>query len=284
MTPLRVKDDGWKAASPEYDLLKVTAEYAADHPLNGHNIGALVARPTAVDPRKPLIIALHGHEIGHRGDPPVKLWEENWWPTKLARAGYVVITPSHLPYTQLGSLYVDHDYHAVWTRLVWDLVTATLNAPSAIPPYEGMAVAGLSSGGTTGALLLAWRPEVRQGVLAGSLLPLEFLRQNYRWTGQPNSWDLRNVYSYLPYYLLFADQRVQWQMGKKDDFFPGTGPIAPAPAFPGTDRDVMTSEPLGDFLSMREAASKLGGHAELFIHDEGHVFRASAAVRFLSQQ
>jgi hypothetical protein len=267
----------WQALPGGYDLRQVHMRYAAGGML--HDTGALIARPHQIDPSKALIIALHGHEITHRGEPPARLWSDHWWPEALAQAGYVVITPAHLPYEQLASLYRAHDHHAVWTKFVWGIVTAAL--PS-IPEHSGMFVAGLSSGGTTASLLMAWRPEISRGVFAGSLLPMEFLRQNYRIANHPESWNLRNVYAYLPYYLLCADRRVQWQLGRQDPFYPDHAAFRPGNGLAGSDRDVMTTEVLGDYLPVRDAAAKLGGVADLVIHPGGHEFLPPQALAFFA--
>ena len=284
--PISVSDGQWQATANGLSLLQVTAEYAPGVVKPGGPtpyVGALIGRPDNLDPSKPLIIALHGHEAPHRGDPPIRLWLDHWWPEALTRAGYIVITPSHLPYAQFSNLYGVHDYHVVWTRFIWLLVQACLATPSGVPPFSGMACAGLSSGGTTGALLMAWRPEITKGVFAGSFLPIEFLRRNYRIAGHPNQWNLRNVYSYLPYYLLLADREVQWQLGKADAFYPDhTAFPSNGGNFAGTDRDVMVTEILGEYLPVRDAAAKLGGRVELCIHDGGHDFKVPQALTFLA--
>jgi hypothetical protein len=281
--PTSVWDGLWQTMSGGYDLLQVRIEYAPGSLLYNKVIGSFIGRPAVVDPNKPMIIAMHGHEVAHRGDPPAKLWLDHWWPEALVQAGFVVMTPPHLPYAQLASLASAHDYHAVWTKFVWGIVTASLSPPSGAPAFNGMMVAGLSSGGTTASLLMAWRPEILRGVFAGSLLPMEFLRQNYRIINHPDSWNLRNVYSYLPYYLLCADRAVQWQMGKADPFYPDHAPMAPQGTwFPGTDRDVMVTEILGEYTTVRDAAAKLGGKADLVIHEGGHEFRVREALTFLT--
>jgi hypothetical protein len=281
--PTSVWDGEWQTMPGDYQLTTVRTEYAPGSLLYNKVIGGFVGKPAVVDPAKPLIIALHGHEVDHRGEPPVKLWLDHWWPEAMVQAGYVVITPSHLPYDQLGSLAPNHDYHAVWTKFVWDIVTASMGMPSGMPAFSGMVAAGLSSGGTTASMLMAWRPEISRGVFSGSLLSMEFMRQNYRIPGHPDSWNLRNVYGYMPYYLLCADRRVQWQLGQGDSFYPDHTALAPInPWFPGTDRDVMTTEVLGDYLPVRDAANKLGGVADLLIHSGGHEFRVTEALSFLS--
>jgi hypothetical protein len=281
--PTSVWDGLWQTMPGGYNLLQVRHTYAPGTLLYNKVIGSFIGKPLVVDPDKPLIIALHGHEVAHRGEPPAKLWLDHWWPEALVQAGYVVMTPPHLPYDQLGSLAGAHDYHAVWTKFVWDSVIASLAPPSGMPAFNGMVVAGLSSGGTTASLLMGWKPEISKGVFAGSLLPMEFLRQNYRILGHPDSWNLRNVYSYLPYYLLCADRAAQWQLGKADPFFPDKTAMAPQGSwFPGTDRDVMVTEILGEFPPMQSAAAKRGGRAELLIHSGGHDFRVPEALAFLA--
>jgi hypothetical protein len=288
-SPIAVHDGLWQNqqganGTPSYQHLHIIGDYAQGSLLYNQWVGCYIAKPQVVDPTKPLVICLHGHEVNHRGEPPHKLFTEHWWPEQIVQAGYCVLAPSHLLYNQLSSLYSAWDYHAVWVKFIWDIIQAAPSAPSGnIPQYTGMVVAGLSAGGLSGSMLMAWRPEISRGIFAGSLLPMEFLRQNYRVPGHPDEWNLRNLYSYLPYYLYCADRRVQWQLGQGDSFYPDHTALAPInPWFPGTDRDVMTTEVLGDYLPVRDAANKLGGVADLLIHSGGHEFRVTEALSFLS--
>jgi hypothetical protein len=292
-----VFDGNWQHMAGGYDLLQVIAQYPAGSvnmtgvptvvDRSGKTIpaiGAFVGRPAVVDPSKPLIIALHGHEAPHRGEPPVRLWLDHWWPEELCKAGYVVITPSHLPYAHFPNLYTSWDYAIVWTRFAWDIVNACLGTPAGFPEHTGLVACGLSSGGIGASFMTAWRPEISRGVFAGSLLSLEFARQNYRIAGLPNSWDMRKVYSYLPYYLYFANRHVQFQLGRVDSFFPDhTAWVSDGASFLGTDRDMMSSEIMGEYLPTRDAAQKLGGKADLLIHDGGHIFKSDAALSFLAE-
>ena len=240
----------------------------------------LLAVPDKVDPKRPLVIALHGHEVGHRGDAPEKLFDDHWWPEKLARAGYVVWAPPHLPYEQYKGLYKTYDHHAVWVGFLsvsFDAISRTL------PKHTGIAVAGLSSGGTSAMLLMALRDDIDCGIFAGSLIPLNFLRQFYLIKGHPDNWNLSNVDSYLPYYLAIAPRPIQFQLGRKDPFYPGGKPLPPASTFfDGTDRGTLTSEVLGDFLSVQTVWQKFGAKAELYLHSGGHEFVVKPALRMLS--
>ena len=104
------------------------------------------------------------------------------------------------------------------------MVQAARNTPSGFPAFTGYAALGLSSGAATASILTAWRPEVESGIYAGSLIPLEWFRREYRISGHPNNWEMKGVYSYLPFYMLATHKRQQWQMGTADSLFPDGKP------------------------------------------------------------
>jgi hypothetical protein len=199
-----------------------------------------------------------------------------------AEAGYVVWAPQHLFYKALAPLYDEFDHTLVWAKVESVLLDAI--RPH-LPQYDQMAIAGLSSGGLTGPTMMAFRSDIKVGVFAGSLLSLDYLRENYRIKGHPNQWDMRMLTSYAPLYMLIAPRPVQWQMGRKDDFFPSTSPMAPKDNwFPGTPRGVMTSEVVGEFLMLKEVWGKMGAPVSLLLHSGGHNFDFEAGAAFIDAQ
>lgn len=246
----------------------------------GPTIGTLLAVPNVVDATKPVIIAIHGHELSHRGITPWQMFES--WAEEFVQAGYVVFAPSHLWYDQLAPLYEAHDYHFVWTRMVGRLLDAVLPL---LPEHHGLAVTGLSSGGMTASVLMAVRSDIDIGVFAGMFMPLEFFRRNYRIVGHPDQWDLRSLLSYTALWALIAPNPVQFQLGRRDDFYPSTEPIAPKGNwFPGTPRGIITEELVGSFLMLERIWMRLGGTVDLYIWDGGHAMDAVQALDFIAAQ
>lgn len=260
-----------QTATPErrdgYTLQKLVFRFPAGFVAGGRSVSGLLAVPDR-RAKSALVIALHGHEIGALGEAPYQLFDGHRWPEQFVKAGYVVWAPGHLFYDALPQFRPAHDYHILWTKMESVMLDAALPL---IPAHEGTAVVGLSSGGTTGAFLMAYRRDIGVGVFAGSLVSLGYLRENYRVVNHPDQWDVRMLMSYAPVWALIAPRPVQWQMGRRDGFFPRTTPLGPIGSwFPGTRRGVMTTEMVGEFLAMREIWRKAGGDISLSIHDGGH--------------
>ena len=246
---------------------------------DGRSFGALLAVPNKVDPTRPAVIALHGHEVRPWGGIPIKLFDDHWWPERWVKAGFVVLAPSHLWYKKLKDIYPKHDYHIVWTRIVDQIVDRAL---AVMPKFDCLVASGLSSGGLTAAVLMAIREDVCVGVFAGSFQSLDYLRENYRIVQHPNQWDVRTLMSYAPLYALIAPRPVQWQLGRKDTFYPNVRPAPPKSTFfPGTPRGVMTTEVVGQFLMLREIWAKFAAEARLYLHEGGHEYDFDAALRFV---
>jgi len=121
---------------------------------------SLLAVPNVIDPTKPIVIALHGHEIDHRGDAPWKLFDT--WAGQFATEGYVVWAPSHLWYDRVGGKVHpkgsrvaewDDDWHhrvgsvdypIEWAKRVSVLLDSAMDT---FPPHSRLAIVGLSAGG-----------------------------------------------------------------------------------------------------------------------------------------
>lgn len=245
----------------------------------GPTIETLLAVPQTVDPRKPVIVAIHGHEISPWETAPYALFDGDW-AEKWVRAGYVVWAPSHLWYKTLASYYPAHDYHVVWARMLERLFDAS--RPH-FPAHRGAIATGHSAGGTSATLLMALRPEFAAGVFSGSFIPLDYLRENYRLSNHPNNWDIRGVRSYVPIYALAAPRPVQWQLGKQDPFYPRATPDRAAGCcYPGTPRGVDVTETFGELFVAQRVWALLGGKPPVLdVHEGGHVYDFPAALRFV---
>lgn len=246
---------------------------------DGLTISSLLAVPKKIDPSKPVIVAIHGHELNHWGEAPYELFDHDW-AERWAQAGYVVWAPSHLWYTQLASLYAKHDYPIVWVRMLERLFDASRRY---LPAHSGYVATGHSAGGLSASMLVALRPEFRAGVFSGSFIPLDYLRETYRIAGHPNNWDIRGILSYDSIYALMAPRPVQWQIGKEDPFFPrNTGQPASGCCYTGTDRGVSVTETFGELFVLRKVWAMTGGpQPQLDIHKGGHVYDFPAALTFV---
>lgn len=250
---------------------------------SGPLIGSLLAVPTIIDPSKPVVVAIHGHEMPERGTTPWSMFDEGAWAERLVQEGYVVWAPSHLWYSQLKVFTEQgHSYHLTWVRMLDRILTA---AEPQFPSHRGLAVAGLSSGGVSASFLMAYRQDIDRGIFAGSLIGLTYLRENYRIAGHPNNFDVKSLPDYAPIYALIAPRSAQWQFGRTDSFFPGTAPIPPVSTyFPGTPRPVSVQDFMGEWLLIERVWMLGEGRADLHIHDGGHVFDVSAALEFLAEE
>jgi dienelactone hydrolase len=285
---LRARADAVPMSAPSPAVLgapEVRVGYSLqriDHPFpGGPTIQTLLAVPHTVDPGKPIIVAIHGHEVSPWGTAPYALFD-NDWAEKWAQAGYVVWAPSHLWYQALSPFYPAHDYYTVWVRMLERLFDATRMH---LPAHSGYIATGHSAGGTSATMLMALRPEFRAGVFGGSFVPLDYLRENYRLSNHPNNWDVRGILSYMPIYALAAPRPVQWQLGKQDPFYPrGTRQPASGCCYPGTPRPVDVTQTFGELFVAQRIWGMLGGPApELQLHEGGHVYDFTRALSFVGR-
>lgn len=242
-------------------------EFSQDDIFSGDHVGGVLALPEYPDETRPLVIAIHGHEEPHRGDPPTSLFAERHWMRQLVDAGFAVWAPSHLLYEQATERYSEYGFHAVWTQFI---LIATKYAEPLFPPHAGYSIAGVSSGGVSGAMLLSRLDDVQCAVFAASTVPLEYLRRNYRSKNGINQWDVQGVYSYLPFFLYGRTPVIEFQIGRTDPFFPNGTALAPHGGFRGTPRDVLTEEILGPFLILKAVREQHERQTYLHIHARGH--------------
>lgn len=248
---------------------------------DGGRVGSLLAVPDRTAPDRPVIIALHGHEVPERGQAPYSMFVPGHWAEELVRQGYVVWAPSHLWYEALSGI-VDqgHSHHVVWVSLLDRMLTEIAGS---LPENAGFVVAGLSSGGVSASFLAALRADVRAGVFAGSLIGLDYLRENYRIVGHPNAFDVRGLMDYTPIFGLIAPRPAQWQFGREDQLFPRTDMIASQGNwFPGTPRPVSVVDFLGEWLVIERLWRNMDAKVDLHLHEGGHEFDVAAALRFLA--
>lgn len=261
----------------------------------------LLAIPHYIDPKKPVVIALHGHEIPPRGELPWELF--NIWAGRFAQDGYVVLAPSHLWYDRVGGKKHAEgsktaewdekwhqeigpvDYPIEWAKRVDVLLDGTAVF---LPNHTGLAIVGLSAGGLTASTLMAARNDICAGVFAGSFTNLNFNREHYRIRGHPFNWDIRWLNSLTALHALLAPRPVQWQLGELDGFWPSTkkpvGDAAPnLPRFPGFSRYTSSGEVWGEFLILERLYAKFGAAPKFHIHSGGHEVDYPAAEQFLRQ-
>lgn len=258
-----------------YNLRQIIGKFPG-----GPDIPTLLAVPDVIDPTKPIIIAIHGHEIPERGTVPASMFNPGYWPEKWAQAGYVVWVPSHLWYTQLApQIAAGHSHHIVWTKMLSRVLDASIPY---FPGHNGMVATGLSSGGVGASFLMAYRSDIDKGVFAGSLISLDYMRENYRIQGHPNQYDVKQIFDYAPIYALIAPKPAQWQMGRQDTFFPKTTAVGPSgTAFPGLPRPVSAQDFMGEWLLMKRVWEIKGGTPDLYVHSGGHIFDFPAAKTFV---
>jgi hypothetical protein len=249
----------------------------------GPMIGTLLAVPAKVDPNKPVIIAISGHEVAEHGTTPWSNFDPGYWPEQWVKSGYVVFSPSHIWWKELGDFVKKGNlsWPVVWAMTISRLLDAVM--PD-LPPHNGMIATGLSSGGISASFLMAYRNDIKAGVFAGSFYQLPYLRGNYRIAGVPDDWDVEHVLDYTPIYALLAPRAVEWQMGRKDSFFPTTA-LMPGNggAFPGLPRPNSVENFLGSWLLVKRIWKNEGGKgkAQLYIHDGGHIYDFAAAKSFV---
>lgn len=249
---------------------------------SGPTIGTILLTPNVIDPAKPVIIAIHGHEMAERGTTPWSMLNTGEWAREWAKAGYVVWIPSHLWYATLGSYNTSlgYSYPMIWQRMLNRLLDAAIPL---FPAHNGMVATGLSTGASSASFMMAYRSDIQRGVFAGSLFSLDFARENFRALNVPNSWDIKSLFSYVPIYALIAPRPAQWQMGRADiGLFPRvTQPTGDGVSYPAPPRPPIVHDMVGEWLVMQKIWTNAGGAASLHIHNGGHVYDFAAAKAFI---
>ncbi len=240
--------------------------------------GGLLVLPPNIDATKPIVIAIHGHETNPWGEHAWSLLQPGGWPYEIAQAGFVVWVPVSMSHDE--RLAKPRGYLLSWAKMISDGLEATGNFASV--PHRNYVVSGLSSGGQIAQVLMAYRNDIAVGVFAGSSIPLEFLRREYRVIGHPDCWDIPGVMSYPALQSVIAPRPVQFQIGRQDIFWPDGQKFPTYSWFRGTSRDVLSVELAGEILTLRNIWQSIGGTASFHVHEGGHVMDVSAALEFLA--
>lgn len=268
---------GTPVAKTGYTLKRIDFPFPS-----GPTIQTLLAVPDTVDPNKPLIVAISGHEVPV-GVAPDTIFQPGGWGDKWAQAGYVVYAPSNCWYSQLGvfsnGVVGTNDYVAVWIKMHTRLWTAVQGY---LPSYTGKIATGLSTGALTAAWWAAIDPSFTQGVYAGHHVTLEFLRENYRISGNPNSWDIKGALSFTGLFALTSPRPMMIQEGQLDSFYPDlVADPAQQPYFPGLPRPPSMDEFVGVSLMYEKIWARAGADYQMYIHSGGHVYDFDAAKAFV---
>jgi hypothetical protein len=130
---------------------------------------------------------------------------------------------------------------------------------------------------------MAARKDIDVGVFAGSFTVLDFNREQYRIKGHPNNWDVSWLNSYSTIFALIAPRAAQWQLGRKDNFWPrpSEGVGTANRSWPGFARAPMADETWGQFLVLERIWRKFGARPDLRVHDGGHIVDYQAARAFV---
>ncbi|MGZ2484260.1 hypothetical protein ACVITL_002783 [Rhizobium pisi] len=249
---------------------------------SGPTIQTLLAIPDVIDADKPLIVGISGHEVA-LGVAPEAIFQPGGWGEKWAQAGYVVYAPSNCWYSQLGvfsnGVVACHDYHAAWVKMhtrLWARIQPLL------PSFSGRVATGLSSGSLTAAWWAALDDGFDLVCLAAHHVTLDFLRENYRIAGTPNSWDIKSLLSYTGLFSLLSPRPFQTQIGQLDAFYPDLmADVAQQPYYPGLPRPPSTDEFLGMAMIYERIWARSDGRFDLHVHSGGHVYDFDAARAFV---
>lgn len=277
----------WRRTQGGVELVGVEFSYPAGSTLHGRTGGGVLALPARPDRRKPLLIAIHGHEHAQWGRLPDGLFQPgpDAWPLDLARAGYAVWAPVSMHHAEIQGVAETHGYIPVWVRTISAGLDrlAAIRVPGLV--HHGMAALGVSAGGQTAYALMAYRADIGSGVFAGAQQPLDFLRREYTFKHHPKCWDIEWLDSYTAIQALIAPRAIQFQLGRQDSWWPDGAPFpAHGGWFPGTSRDVLTDEIGGRVQVLRALWAMSGGVVQQHLHDGGHRMDAAAAVAFLNSQ
>jgi hypothetical protein len=266
-------------------LLTVQFNYPAGSPLAGKSGGGVLAIPDKVERGRPLILAIHGHEHSPWGKHPIDLFKNEKWPFKLTKRGYVVWAPISMYHDEIKTVAEKIGYPFTWVKIVSDGINyGQSNLWTKLA--SSYVVAGLSSGGQIAYTLMAYRPDIRQGIFAGADQDLDFLRREYRIKGHPNCWDIVGINSYTAVQALLAPRPIQFQSGRKDPFFPSGKPMErQGDWFSGTSRAQFSTEPGGNALVIRSIYEIYNNrnNFSFFIHDGGHEINVDAALKFIQR-
>jgi hypothetical protein len=259
-------------------------EYPAHSILFGRPGGGVLAVPPVIDPEKPLVIAIHGHEHSPWGDYPTALFTDGHWPYAVVKRGYIVWAPVSMYHEEISNAAKSVGYIPVWTQIISEGLDYAASTHFAALSHSSYAVLGLSSGGHIAFTLMAVRPDIRAGVFAGADQELQFLRDTYRVKNHPDCWDIPAIASYTTIQALIAPRPIQFQIGQRDPFFPDGKPLPPRGAsFSGTTRGVLSDESAGHILILRSIWHSRGGPEVVYdIHSGGHELDSRAALEFLA--
>lgn len=258
-----------------YSLYRV--RYAASD--GAYKDGGVLAIPKSLNPRKPMVVALHGHEEPVRGKPAVDNFMRKDWMHEMAAAGYIVFAPIAMEH-QMGGAERKYGYPFAWVRRNDNAITSLLGSFKSQLPHKGLVVMGLSSGGLNGYVLMAIRDDIIAGIFAGASGNLDFYRREYRIPSHPDCWDIYMLRSYLPVLALLAPRPVMFLDGIEDPFYPKAERLQPQKDFSGTTRGVLTEEYAGGLMLLRQHWGGEGGPC-FAQHDGGHELIADMALRFM---
>jgi dienelactone hydrolase len=277
-----------------YTLYTISTTHAQGFNMGGQADGGILAVPTNPDPRKPIAVAIHGHEESPWATFPTFMFRPSGWGLSLVQAGYVVWAPvsmihapfSHVTYARggIGNGKGDvYGYIPIWARMMSDNIDAMLSVAYNVP-HSGLAVLGVSGGGHVAFTLMAYRQDIRAGVFAGAQQPLDFYRHEYAEMEHERCWNIPGMASFTQIKALIAPRPIQFQLGKADPWWPnGQKFAAQAGYYPGSSRDVLVDEVAGQFLILKQIWSLKGGVAEQHYHQGGHELDAPAAISFLNR-
>lgn len=271
-------------ALPDKDAAYTLKRVVLSLPGIDEQYGGLLAVPKTLDPAKPLLIAIHGHEEKDWGMPAVANFTGRGWMHALAEQGFLVYAPVSMYHKQIDSLAGAHGHPLVWARLVSDSIDFLQPTVFEAYPHAGLAVVGLSSGAVTAWFLTAARPDITSTVVAGATQPLDFLRRTYRIKDHPNCWDVAWLDSYTSIQALAAPRPVMIMEGREDSFFPRLQAFERNSWFSGSDRGVLLEEFAGQLLILEHLWTLTGARRNLAIavHGGGASFH-SGTGGFLSQ-
>ena len=252
-------------------------------PFLSEKIGGLLVSLPTVNEKLPVVIALHGHEYSSRGDIPNGLVDQNSWVTELVEMGYKVWIPETMYHSEIEDDAKNFGgYPYVWTKILSEQLDILRRL--AVLDETDVGVVGLSAGGLIGQILMASDRNIKFGVFGGSFQTLQFLRDQYRIIGHPNCWDMTDLHTYNVINMLLYPRPVEFQVGKKDNFFPTNSTIkAVGESFPGTNRPYLSYEAAEVGLVMERIykINKRDNNFKFYIFNGGHEIDVAEADKFI---